>query len=64
MPGCSWPTNAKILRYLQQQSKEIRDKYCCPTFIIAGGGPYLAIFGAIITDKYVVQRLTGCSGLE
>jgi len=37
---------------------EVRDKCCCPTFIIAGSGPYLCILGAIITDKLIVQRLT------
>ena len=41
---------------------EVRDKCCCPTFIIAGSGPYLSILGAIITDKYIVQPLT--PGLE
>lgn len=46
-----------------QQSKETRDKCCCPTFIIAGGGPYLAVLGAILTDKFVVQRLTGLEWL-
>ena len=46
-----------------QQLKEIRDKCCCPTFIIAGGGPYLAILGATLTDKFIVQRLTNLEWL-
>ena len=45
-----------------QQLTEVRNKCCCPTFIIAGGGPYLSILGAVITDKFIVQRLT--YGLE
>ena len=43
--------------------KEARDKCCCPTFIIAGGGPYLAILGAIFREHFVVQRLTGLEWL-
>ena len=34
-------------------------KCCCPTFIVAAYGPYLAVLGAVITDRYIVQRLTG-----
>ena len=45
-----------------QQLAEVRNKCCCPTFIIGGSGPYLSILGAVITDKYIAQRLT--SGLE
>ena len=37
----------------------MRDKCCCPTFIVAAYGPYLAVLGAVITDRYIVQRLTG-----
>jgi hypothetical protein len=43
--------------------KEIRDKGCCPTFIIAGGGPYLTVLGAVFTDRYIVQRLTSLKWL-
>ena len=45
-----------------QQLAEVRDKCCCPSFIIAGSGPYLSILGAVITDKFIVHRLT--SGLD
>jgi hypothetical protein len=34
------------------------DKCCCPSFLLAGGGPYLSILGVIFTDKFIVQRLT------
>jgi hypothetical protein len=45
------------------QLKEVRDKCYCSTFIIAGGGPYFAVLGAILTDKFVVQRLTSLEWL-
>jgi hypothetical protein len=51
----------EVLTY--RQMKGIRDKCCCPSFIIGAGGPYLAILGAILTDKYVVQRLTSLEWL-
>ena len=31
---------------------------CCPTFIVAGSGPFLAILGAVFTDRFIVQALT------
>lgn len=31
---------------------------CCPVFIIAHAGPWLAILGGIITTRCIVQRLT------
>ena len=34
------------------------EKCCCPAFLLAGGGAYLSILGAVYTDKFVVQRLT------
>ena len=43
--------------------REIRDKCFCPTFIIAGGGPYLTVLGAVFTDRYIVQRLTSLEWL-
>ncbi|KAJ7938610.1 hypothetical protein B0H13DRAFT_1587535, partial [Mycena leptocephala] len=30
----------------------------CPTFLIAFAGPWLAVLGAVLTDKCIVQRLT------
>ena len=30
----------------------------CPSFLLAGGGPYLYILGTIHTDKFIVQHLT------
>ncbi|KAK7461876.1 hypothetical protein VKT23_008310 [Stygiomarasmius scandens] len=36
----------------------IRDKCPCPTLILAGGGPNLAVLGTVYTDRFIVQRLT------
>ena len=36
----------------------MRDKCCCPTLMIAGGGPWMCVLGAMFTDKVIVQRLT------
>ncbi|KAK0480490.1 hypothetical protein EDD18DRAFT_1312325 [Armillaria luteobubalina] len=48
-----------VLSYWNDDSRtSIRDKCCCPTLILAGGGPYLAILGVVWTDKFIVQRLT------
>ncbi|KIM45752.1 hypothetical protein M413DRAFT_442362 [Hebeloma cylindrosporum] len=36
----------------------IREKCCCPTLLVAGGGPWLSVMGGVFTDKFIVQRLT------
>ncbi|KAK0217128.1 hypothetical protein IW262DRAFT_1449540 [Armillaria fumosa] len=36
----------------------IRDKCRCPTFVLAGGGPYLSVLGVVWIDRFIVQRLT------
>ncbi|KAF9479210.1 hypothetical protein BDN70DRAFT_807394 [Pholiota conissans] len=36
----------------------VRSKCCCPTLMIAGGGPWLSVLGGVFTDKLIVQRLT------
>ncbi|KAG2052546.1 hypothetical protein BDR06DRAFT_515094 [Suillus hirtellus] len=40
------------------QYTELRSKCNCPTFLVAHAGPWLAVLGAVFTDKYIVQRLT------
>lgn len=42
-----------------RQFAEIRDRRCCPTFIIPADDPYLVAPSAAFTDKSIVQRLTG-----
>ncbi|KAK2462461.1 hypothetical protein APHAL10511_005431 [Amanita phalloides] len=42
----------------QENFFPIRDKTCCPTFLLAGGGAWLTVLGAVFTDRPVVQRLT------
>jgi hypothetical protein len=36
----------------------MREKCCCPTFLIAAGGPWLSVLGSVLTDKFIIQRLT------
>ncbi|GJJ11975.1 hypothetical protein Clacol_006213 [Clathrus columnatus] len=46
-------------RYWRTVNESIRDKCCCPTFLLAAAGPWVCVLGAVITDKVIVQRLTG-----
>jgi len=43
--------------WIQEDRKGIRDKCCCPTLMLAGGGPWLCVLGAVFTDKIIIQRL-------
>ena len=36
----------------------MRDKCRCPTLMIAGGGPWMCVLGAVFADKVIVQMLT------
>src|SRR6266702_3955106 len=36
----------------------IRDRCCCPAFLIALAGPWMCILGAVFVDHVVVQQLT------
>jgi hypothetical protein len=36
----------------------MRQRCCCPTFILVAGGPWFCVLGGVFTDKFVVQRLT------
>ncbi len=36
----------------------VRDRCCCPTFLVALAGPWMCILGAVFVDHVVVQRLT------
>ncbi|KAJ2931074.1 hypothetical protein H1R20_g5986, partial [Candolleomyces eurysporus] len=45
--------------WIQDDSRKlIRERCCCPTFLIAGAGPWFTIMGGVFTDKVIVQRLT------
>ncbi|TDL25120.1 hypothetical protein BD410DRAFT_837365 [Rickenella mellea] len=44
--------------WIQSSCEEIRDKCCCPTLMLVGGGPWLGVLGGVITDTCIVQRLT------
>ncbi|TCD71383.1 hypothetical protein EIP91_010089 [Steccherinum ochraceum] len=59
--GCDPSTQAEYsaVQIISQEKYDfIRDHCCCPTILLAGGGPYLAVLGAVMTDKFIVQRLT------
>ncbi|KAJ8518899.1 hypothetical protein ONZ45_g4079 [Pleurotus djamor] len=49
--------------WLDPTRKHIRDRCNCPTFLLAGGGAWLNIMGAVLTDKIIVQRLTDMTWL-
>ena len=36
----------------------VRNNTCCPTFLLANAGPWLAVLGFVFTDKIVCQHLT------
>jgi serine/threonine protein kinase len=36
----------------------VRNNSCCPTFLVATAGAWLAVLGGVFTDKWIVQRLT------
>ena len=40
------------------QFGEVRDRCCCPTLMLVGGGPWMAVLGGVLTDIPIVQRLT------
>ncbi|KAF8162555.1 hypothetical protein B0H34DRAFT_651171 [Crassisporium funariophilum] len=44
--------------WIDPTRRAIREKCCCPTFLVAGGGPWLNVLGGVFTDKIIVQRLT------
>ncbi|KAH7886464.1 hypothetical protein F5I97DRAFT_1928318 [Phlebopus sp. FC_14] len=44
--------------YSQAKAEQLRNKCCCPTFLIAHAGPWLAVLGGVISSRCIVQRLT------
>ncbi|KAH9066510.1 kinase-like domain-containing protein [Lactarius vividus] len=44
--------------YARKKMKPIRDRCCCPTFLIALAGPWMCILGAVFVDHVVVEQLT------
>ncbi|KAM6502868.1 hypothetical protein JOM56_002845 [Amanita muscaria] len=57
--GCDPATQASFaFRNYWLAHQGLRDRCCCPTFIIAVGGPWLGLLGGVFTDKFIVQRLT------
>ncbi|TFK31382.1 hypothetical protein BDQ12DRAFT_694237, partial [Crucibulum laeve] len=59
--GCDASTQAGLSMkrsWLQVDRTSMREKCCCPTLILAGGGPWLGVLGGVLTDKLIIQRLT------
>ncbi|KAJ7501661.1 hypothetical protein B0H11DRAFT_1713512, partial [Mycena galericulata] len=59
--GCDASTQASlsVVRYwTQPENKRAAALSCCPTYVVALGGPWLAVLGAVITSRCIVQRFT------
>ncbi|KAJ6623672.1 hypothetical protein B0H10DRAFT_1943751 [Mycena sp. CBHHK59/15] len=58
---CDASTQASlsVVRYwTQPEKKRAAALTCCPTYVVALGGPWLAVLGAVITSRCIVQRFT------
>ncbi|KAG0702543.1 hypothetical protein DFH29DRAFT_875082 [Suillus ampliporus] len=47
-----------FLRISSHQESELHLRCNCPAFLLVHAGPWLAVLGAVLTEKCVVQRLT------
>ncbi|KAJ3782759.1 hypothetical protein GGU10DRAFT_297341 [Lentinula aff. detonsa] len=52
--------------YCNIERTPIRERSCCPAFLISLAGPWLVIMGAVLTSRVITQRLSpyewlGCS---
>ncbi|KAG1785277.1 uncharacterized protein HD556DRAFT_144135 [Suillus plorans] len=58
--GASDPSVQASFSFVHQtrEDAELRLKCNCPTFLVAHAGPWLAVLGAVFTEKYIIQRLT------
>ncbi|KAH9171271.1 hypothetical protein EDB89DRAFT_2243611 [Lactarius sanguifluus] len=49
--------------WIHPSREDIRQKCCCPTFLVATGGPWFSVLGLVLggvfTDRFIVQPLTG-----
>ncbi|KAK0462415.1 uncharacterized protein EV420DRAFT_1628054 [Desarmillaria tabescens] len=44
--------------WAQKNRTNYRNATCCPTLILAVAGPWMAVFGAVFTDKLIIEPLT------
>ncbi|KAK0232247.1 hypothetical protein EDD85DRAFT_970583 [Armillaria nabsnona] len=44
--------------WAQTNRTNYRNATCCPTLILAVAGPWMAVFGAVFTDKLIIEPLT------
>ncbi|KAI9437469.1 hypothetical protein H4582DRAFT_278628 [Lactarius indigo] len=59
--GCDPNTQVSLSMrrfWIDESKRNIRDRCCCPTFLVAAAGPWLSVLGAVFTDKIITQRLT------
>ncbi|KAJ6579655.1 hypothetical protein DFH09DRAFT_1446050 [Mycena vulgaris] len=59
--GCdpSIQASLSVVRYwTQPENKRVAALSCCPTYVAALGGPWLAVLGAVVTSRCIVQRFT------
>ncbi|KAH8980320.1 hypothetical protein EDB92DRAFT_1805783 [Lactarius akahatsu] len=59
--GCDPTTQVSLSMrrtWIHNSSDYIRQRCCCPTFLIGAGGPWWSVLGSVFTDKFIVQRLT------
>ncbi|KAF5352155.1 hypothetical protein D9758_009263 [Tetrapyrgos nigripes] len=55
---CAQAEYSVFNRWSEPELKDLRYKCPCPTLILSGGGPNLALLGAVWTDRFIVQRLS------
>ncbi|KAI9456037.1 hypothetical protein BJY52DRAFT_1384109 [Lactarius psammicola] len=44
--------------YSREEMEPVRNRCCCPTFLIALAGPWMCILGAVFVDHVVIEELT------
>ncbi|KDQ18500.1 hypothetical protein BOTBODRAFT_52492 [Botryobasidium botryosum FD-172 SS1] len=44
--------------WLSNMRRNMREKTCCPTFLLTCNGPWIGVLGGIFTDRFIVQCLT------
>ncbi|TFK51424.1 hypothetical protein OE88DRAFT_1659438 [Heliocybe sulcata] len=44
--------------YSSDEARPVRDRFCCPAFLVGIAGPYIQVKGAIFTDVFISQALT------
>ncbi|KAI9435035.1 hypothetical protein H4582DRAFT_1817874 [Lactarius indigo] len=59
--GCDPTTRVSLSMrrsWIHKSVEDIRQRCCCPTFLVVARGPWLSVLGSVFTDKIIVQHLT------